>query len=526
MENKIRNSILVITTVSFVGILLRVYYFPYDIPFSYDTLDYFAYALTERSIGKFPENVALANNGWPTVVSFFMSISNSNDLMNLTYLQRTLGMSFSILTVIPVYFLARRFFTEKIAVIAPALFILEPNIVINSVSGGTLPIFIFLSTTAIWLFLSNRIKIIIISFAIIGFLSFMRYEGLLLIIPFSIMFFVRYRYEKNELKKYFLMIIVFLLVITPIAALRVEAYGYDGMLSNMIDGIIHVTNILGNGIQSPVEGEEEWVIEGENNIPDFLRFGIINLFKFLGITMLPIFIFFISISIVYLIKQKNELKINARFFSVVFYSLVLLIPAFYIYGRHIEEIRYLFILYPIFALLSLYSIQVIFNKIRNHSLITSLIICGVVVLSLGFIEFEREDNSFDIEAFSIARVIVNEQYGYNTFPPVTKYIKSAEVYDKFHDSIKFDENGHVERLSNRIDYEDHTSIESFLSNSKEKGLTHLIISDRDQPEFLEDVFLNEKKFPYLEKIYDSTDKNFIHIVKIFQINYEIFSNFK
>ena len=154
MENKIRNSILVITTVSFVGILLRVYYFPYDIPFSYDTLDYFAYALTERSIGKFPENVALANNGWPTVVSFFMSISNSNDLMNLTYLQRTLGMSFSILTVIPVYFLARRFFTEKIAVIAPALFILEPNIVINSVSGGTLPIFIFLSTTAIWLFLS------------------------------------------------------------------------------------------------------------------------------------------------------------------------------------------------------------------------------------------------------------------------------------------------------------------------------------------------------------------------------------
>ena len=54
----------------------------------------------------------------------------------------------------------------------------------------------------------------------------------------------------------------------------------------------------------------------------------------------------------------------------------------------------------------------------------------------------------------------------------------------------------------------------------------MIISDRDQPEFLEDVFLNEKKFPYLEKIYDSTDKNFIHIVKIFQINYEIFSNFK
>ena len=141
-------------------------------------LDYFAYALTESSIGRFPDNVALANNGWPTIVSVFISLSNSSDLMDLTYLQRILSISFSVVTAIPVYFLARRFFAEKIALIAPALFILEPNILINSVSGGTMPIFIFLGTIAIWLFLSNRIKIIIISFAIIGLLSFMRYEGL------------------------------------------------------------------------------------------------------------------------------------------------------------------------------------------------------------------------------------------------------------------------------------------------------------------------------------------------------------
>ena len=72
MREKIKHPIFIISIFAIIGILLRLYYFPYEIPFSYDTLDYFAYALTESSVGKFPENIALANNGWPTIVSIFV----------------------------------------------------------------------------------------------------------------------------------------------------------------------------------------------------------------------------------------------------------------------------------------------------------------------------------------------------------------------------------------------------------------------------------------------------------------------
>ena len=40
--------------------------------------------------------------------------------------------------------------------------------------------------------------------------------------------------------------------------------------------------------------------------------------------------------------------------------------------------------------------------------------------------------------------------------------------------------------------------------------------------FLKDVFLHEEKYPYLLKQFDSKNHGFIHEIKIFRINYEIF----
>ena len=65
----------------------------------------------------------------------------------------------------------------------------------------------------------------------------------------------------------------------------------------------------------------------------------------------------------------------------------------------------------------------------------------------------------------------------------------------------------------------------FLIKSEEKGLTHLVIDDRDRPNFLKDVFLHEEEFPYLEKIYDSNDEGLEYKVKIFRINYNSFHEY-
>ena len=55
-------------------------------------------------------------------------------------------------------------------------------------------------------------------------------------------------------------------------------------------------------------------------------------------------------------------------------------------------------------------------------------------------------------------------------------------------------------------------------------LTHLIIDNNSNlPDFLNEVYYNEGKFDYLNKIYDSKIMNNNFKIKIFEINFEKFN---
>ena len=60
---------------------------------------------------------------------------------------------------------------------------------------------------------------------------------------------------------------------------------------------------------------------------------------------------------------------------------------------------------------------------------------------------------------------------------------------------------------------------------KNNELSHIITdNDPKRPLFLKDVFLHEEKYPYLVKQFDSKNHGFMHEVKIFKIDYEIFNS--
>jgi len=63
------------------------------------------------------------------------------------------------------------------------------------------------------------------------------------------------------------------------------------------------------------------------------------------------------------------------------------------------------------------------------------------------------------------------------------------------------------------------SIEEYIIESKDKGLTHLVVnSDNTEDMYFQDLIHNEEKYPFLEKKYEEiNEKN--TIVKIFEINY-------
>ena len=137
------NTWIILSVIAFIGIIIRIIYFPTEVPFRLDVVDYFGYAIKMNQVGHFPTNWPLANNGWSSFVSFF-HIFIPNDFFDSIHLQRLLSVSISIITIIPVYFLSRKFFNEKISLVGAAIFVFEPRIVLNSLQGDTIPLYILL----------------------------------------------------------------------------------------------------------------------------------------------------------------------------------------------------------------------------------------------------------------------------------------------------------------------------------------------------------------------------------------------
>ena len=138
------------------GFIFRYLYFPFDIPLVLDSLGYFWYGMDLSVIGRFPIEHDLPNNLWPTLLSVFFNISNSEEFLDFVFIQRNLSVFFSVMTSVPIYFLAKRFVKKEFALIAPLFFIFEPRIIENSFSGITEPFFIFMVVSSLALFLVNK----------------------------------------------------------------------------------------------------------------------------------------------------------------------------------------------------------------------------------------------------------------------------------------------------------------------------------------------------------------------------------
>ena len=67
------------------------------------------------------------------------------------------------------------------------------------------------------------------------------------------------------------------------------------------------------------------------------------------------------------------------------------------------------------------------------------------------------------------------------------------------------------------------NIEEFINKNRSNGLEHIVVdSNPMRPDFIKDILENEEKFLYLEKIYDSKEKNYEYDFKIFKIDFKEF----
>ena len=69
-------------------------------------------------------------------------------------------------------------------------------------------------------------------------------------------------------------------------------------------------------------------------------------------------------------------------------------------------------------------------------------------------------------------------------------------------------------------------VEDYIKFGEKVGLTHLVTDGKSaQPKILNDIFYNEKNYPYLLKQFDSIEHGFKYHMKIYEIDFHIFEKY-
>ena len=375
-----KNRLFILIGFVVLGFLIRINYFPFQIPFEQDGLDFFEYAVKTKNLGMIPDDWFLANNGWSLFLATFFSFIHLDTFLDYVNLQRILSITISVITIIPVYFFCKKFFDEKTAIIGGALFVFNPIIIDSSILAGTHTIFIFTAVISFYFFLRDGSKSTYISFAILGVLAVIRYEGLILLIPFTILYFIKFRNESKYVLKYIISLSFFLIIILPFSIIDLNNFGEDGLVSHIFSNVKHIDQHI---IQEKYSGDD-WTDEIDENVSSiFILKGFENIIKFLGFGLFPVLLFLVPYGIFKIFKKIDQKKI-----FIIVISITLLIPAFYAYARDFQDIKFLLIMYPIFSILSLYIIEKIHNRVTKINTINIILLFIIITSSIIILEIK------------------------------------------------------------------------------------------------------------------------------------------
>ena len=507
------NSLLILFFLIGIGLLIRLYHIPFQVPISVDGIDYFTYAIAINKEGYFPEGYISLNFGWSTFLSFIFSLSGSNEMMELMNIQRIFSSLISVFTAIPIYFICKTFFKNNIAILGAALFLFTHHVIENSILGITDPLFVFLVTVAIMFVFVKETKLFYLSFVFAALAGFTRYEGFLLIFPLLITFFIRKDFQKKSILRTSLGVILFISIMILINMTAYEQSNVE-MLSPIFGGAGYVSNVVISNNTDP--NNPFFTVNTENQFQEFAYNSIITYTKYLGWIMIPVLGFFIIPGL--FLTRKKLTKNKMIFLSfIVFLS----ISSLYAYGRGIQETRYL---YPLIPILILFSCQ-FFDFLDRKSNIKKIMIVTVftiIILSILFLEYEKPDYEYEEEISDATVYAVNVAKGINTYDG-SKFVRPAAVENSWPELPQKDERGKITANIKKISSKNFENIEQFIEENKSE-LSHLVIVKEEKQLMLKDVFDNEKKYDYLEKIYDSQELGFQNQIKIFKINFDIFNS--
>jgi len=423
----------------------------------------------------------------------------SENFLEYMALQKYISIIISLATIIPIYYLGRHFFSKSYSVLGCAIFVFEPRIVQNSLFGITDPLYLIGVTISLSLFFSKKNFLQYISFVIIALTTIVRSEGIFLIAIYGIIFIIQKGINKKSIIEFLFISLIIFLILFPMAMIRTEKIGNDGLSARVDQGINHLESASDNDVTTLFE---------------ILIKGGINLIKFIGWSQIPILIFFVPIGIILVLKSKNFYEK-----SLIIIGLVILIPTLYAFS-FISDSRYLFPLYPIFSIFAVYALRYYFKKISNQRILTVLIFSAIFVTSFFYLD-SKDESEHELELYNLSLEISERATGVNILYPESSYLQVVGLTKTENFPISSDD--FAKKNIKKFWINEFGSVNEVIEFGSNNGMTHLIIDEKNrEPKFLKEVFRNEEKYPFLIKEFDSKVHGYNYHLKIFKIDYEKF----
>ena len=533
---------LYLVSIIIISLFLKLYTIDFTLPLTGDGLSYLLNSIAHVN-GDFSQHPH-RSTGWSLFLYPFLSIIDSNDILVYSNVSRIVSISISLVSIVLVYALGKKFFNEKYSLVVACLFAFEPHLNYNSGFGLTEPLYHFLILVSFYFVFNEKSKFIIISLILASFVWWTRFNGITIFIIITIIYFLTQKKDLKTIRNFSIGLFLFLLIISPMLIQRADQYGdpfyftYTGkVFSGSYEQLISI-----QVKENPVTALEYI----ENNgifsfLENFLGQGIFNIFSTFSRILFPFLIILLPIGIFFSFRafdQKTKfIKIN---WLIIILSSLSLILTFSI----IAEKRYLYFIFPfliIFATIPIqrftdYGLSTFSFSQRQKNISLIIIISIILLLSIWFTarydkpDLELENEKIEFSKFAINNLSGNLQremgYAFDYYAlmlidnPKGNF-KNCKV-NFVSDYCGIDR----ERLVNRITVTGD-SLEEIILSGKNYDLKYILSNEKPDDvgfhEFLDEIYFTEKKYVYLTKIFDSNDYGFKKLkFKIYEIDYEKF----
>ena len=539
-----KNIILFLIIISLISLGFKLYTVDFTVLPAEDTFGYVLRGMAHNN-GDFTEHPR-KTLGWSIFISPFFNIIDSNNFLEYVNIARGLGLAISIITIIPMYVLSRKFFDAKYSLCAVGLFAFEPHLNHVSGLGYTEPLYILATILSLYFILNKNSNYSYLSFLTIGLLWWVRWNGIVMLLIASIIFFTNFKKTPKLFLKYFACLAICLIVVSPMLIERNGQFGSPLFFSqneHMFTG--EYATIMAENMMGVEYSAFDYVDDHGFGkfIEKFVFLGIYNLLFTLFKMSLPYLIFFLPFGILFSLRSFDQEK---KYIRSNWILILISLGAFIFYFAIMPEKRLIYHVYPFLIILAAISLQRLveyglptfsFNEKQKKICLVGIMCTVLLLSSLYTLRYEVPDPILSNEEILFAETLENKFDGkildagytlkglyYVHVMDPDGVFKNYKITQNPGAYYMFEFNSENVNLMPTMLYA--KSLEDFIEVSYEYELNYISINKKGVILFypyLDEIYENEDKFPYLTKVFDTENEGFEKLkVKVFEIDYKKF----